>query len=99
MDISLLRRHALLGVQDGAFSDKISYGSIFVEILSLKGHLNHFIGQKGGIYLVVEFHQEGYMAAACAAGLFFFLIQQSALWYLFIFVLIRKPTDIHNHFK
>ena len=43
----------------------------FVEILSLKGHLNQFIGQKGGFYLVVEFHREGYMAAACFFFVFF----------------------------
>ena len=37
MEISLQRRHALL-VEDGAFSHKIDYITIFEEIINLKGH-------------------------------------------------------------
>ena len=59
------------------FSHKIDYVLIFLEILNIKGHLNHFIGSKvteilvnGGFYLVVELHREGSAPAACTAGLF-----------------------------
>ena len=45
MKISLRRRIALM-VQDGAFSLKIDYVSIFWEILNLKGHPNRITGSR-----------------------------------------------------
>ena len=45
MKISLRRCLALL-VEDGAFSHKIDYVTIFMEILNLKGHPYGIIGLK-----------------------------------------------------
>ena len=45
MNISLRRRYALI-VEDGAFSHKIDYVTIFKVILNLKGHLNHIAGSR-----------------------------------------------------
>ena len=45
MKISLRRHHALR-VADGAFSHKIDYVTIFLEILNLKGHPNCITGPK-----------------------------------------------------
>ena len=45
MKISLQRRHALT-VQDGAFSHKIDYVTMFKKILNLKGHPNRITGSK-----------------------------------------------------
>ena len=39
-------------VKDGAFSHKIDYISICLEILNLEGHLNRFIGSKVTAILV-----------------------------------------------
>ena len=49
--ISLQRRHALV-VKDGAFSHKIDYVSICLEIQNLEGHFNRFIGSKVTTILV-----------------------------------------------
>ena len=43
--ISLRRRHALM-VEDGAFSHKIDYIAIFLEIFNLEGHLNNITGSR-----------------------------------------------------
>ena len=60
MKISLRRRHALI-VEDGAFSHKVYYVTIFWEILNLEGHPNRITGSKvtailvnGWICLLVE---------------------------------------------
>ena len=45
MNISLRRRHAL-SVEDGAFSHKIDYITIFLETLNLEGHLNCITGSR-----------------------------------------------------
>ena len=45
MEISLRRRHALT-VSDGAFSNKINYVTIFMEILNPKGYPNCSTGLK-----------------------------------------------------
>ena len=45
MKISLRRRHALT-VADGAFSHKIDYVTIFMEILNLEGHPNCITSSK-----------------------------------------------------
>ena len=45
MKISLWCRQALI-VEDGAFSHKIDYVTIFQEILNLKGHSNRITGSK-----------------------------------------------------
>ena len=77
--ISLWRHHALM-VKDDAFSHKIDYVSFLYEILNHEGHLNRFIGLKvtailgnGGI-LPVKLHREGSATAACAEGLFLFIL-------------------------
>ena len=38
-------RHALM-VEDGAFNHKIDYGTIELDILNLKGHLNCITGSR-----------------------------------------------------
>ena len=43
--IYLRRRHALM-VEDGAFSHKIDYVTIFKKILNRKGHQNRITGLK-----------------------------------------------------
>ena len=43
MEIYLRRRHALM-VGEGAFSYKIDYVIILLDILNLKGHLNRITG-------------------------------------------------------
>ena len=45
MKISLLRRHALM-VEDGAFSHKIDYVTIFKEILNPEGHPHRTTGSR-----------------------------------------------------
>ena len=45
VEISIRRRHALM-VADGAFSHKIDYVTIFLEILNLKGHPNCIAGSR-----------------------------------------------------
>ena len=45
MKISLQRRHTLM-VEDGTFSHKIDYVTIFRKILNLKGHQNRLTGLK-----------------------------------------------------
>ena len=45
MKISLRRRHALI-VEDGAFSHRVYYVTIFWEILNLEGHPNRITGSK-----------------------------------------------------
>ena len=45
MKISLGRRHALM-VEDDAFSHKIDYNAIFLEILNLEGHPNRTTGSR-----------------------------------------------------
>ena len=51
MKIILRRRHALI-VEDGAFSHKVYYVSIFKEILNLEGHPNRITGLKVTAILV-----------------------------------------------
>ena len=60
MKIILRCRHALI-VEDGAFSHKVYYVTIFREILNLEGHPNRITGSKvtailvnGWICLLVE---------------------------------------------
>ena len=67
-------------VEDGAFSHKIDYVTIFKEILNLEGHPNCIAGSKvTGILLNGwilppkngwSFSGEGSASAACAPGLF-----------------------------
>ena len=77
MKISLWCRQALI-VEDGAFSHKIDYVTMFQEILNLEGHSNRITGSKvtaillngwilpiGGASAV-----KGPAFAACPAGLF-----------------------------
>ena len=45
VEISLRRRHAIL-VEEGAFSHKIDYETIFKEILNLEGHQNRITGSR-----------------------------------------------------
>ena len=45
MEISLRRRHALM-VEDGGFSHKIDYVTIFYEILNREGLLNRITGSR-----------------------------------------------------
>ena len=45
MKISLRRRHALM-VGDGAYSNKIDYITILLEILNLEEHQNRITGSK-----------------------------------------------------
>ena len=45
MKISLKRRHALM-VEDGAFSHKIDYVTICLEIINLEGHLTRTTGSR-----------------------------------------------------
>ena len=73
--ISLRRRHALI-VEDGAFSHKIDYITIFEEILSLKVHPNCLagwwtVGKWEDFAYWWSFSGEGCASAACAPGLFF----------------------------
>ena len=75
MKISLRRPHAQT-VQDCASSHKIN---LFSRIINLE--LKGFIGSKvtavlvnGGICLLVELLQEGSAPAACAAGLFMYIL-------------------------
>ena len=51
VEISLWRRHALL-VEDGAFSHKIDYVTIFWEILNLEGHPNRITGLRDAAILL-----------------------------------------------
>ena len=44
-ELSLQRRHTLM-VEDGAFSHKVDYVTIFKEIRNLKGQLNCITGSK-----------------------------------------------------
>ena len=62
-------------VEDGAFSHKIDYVTIYKKILNLKGHPNHIIGYGDFAELVNvpyrwSFCGEGSASAACAKGLF-----------------------------
>ena len=74
MKISLRHNHTLL-VEDGAFSHKINYVTIF-QILNLEGHSNHITGSKvmaillNGWILPVGGVASGSVcaSAACAAG-------------------------------
>ena len=45
MKISLWRPHALM-VEDGAFSHKIDYVTMLLEIRNLEGHPNRFTGSR-----------------------------------------------------
>ena len=71
--ISLRRRHALM-VEDGAFSHKIDYVTIFKEILNLEGL--YWFKSYGDFAEWVNFaywwsfSSKGSASAACAAGLF-----------------------------
>ena len=66
-------------VEDGAFSRKIDYGTIFKEIINLEGYPNHITGSKVTAILLTgwifaywwSFSGEGSASAACAAGFFF----------------------------
>ena len=51
MKISFRRRHALM-VEDGAFSHKKNYITIFLKILNSEGHPNHMTGSKVTAYLL-----------------------------------------------
>ena len=51
MEISLRRRHALI-VEDGAFSHKIDYVTIFRKILSLEGHPNRITDSRNTAILL-----------------------------------------------
>ena len=51
MKISLRRRHAPM-VRNGAFSHKIDYTTIFLEILNLEGHQNCITGSRGTAILL-----------------------------------------------
>ena len=53
MEISLRRRHVLL-VEDGAFSHKIDYGTIYLETQHLKGHQNCITGSRVTAILLNE---------------------------------------------
>ena len=59
-------------VQDGAFSHKIDYVTIFEEILNLEGHQNCITGSKvtAVLPILVELHRKGSAPAACASDLF-----------------------------
>ena len=52
MKISLRRRHALM-VEDGAFSHKIDYVTIVLEILNLEGHPNRITGSRVTVILLI----------------------------------------------
>ena len=59
-------------VEDGAFSHKIDYITIFKGILNLKGDQNHITGVFAGWVVFAywwSFISEGSASAACAAGL------------------------------
>ena len=65
-------------VADGAFSHKINYVIFFKEIINHEGHPNRITGLKvtaillnGGFCPLVELHREGSAPTACAAGLFY----------------------------
>ena len=67
MKISLRRRHALM-VEDGAFSHKIYYITIFKETLNLKGDQNHITGIFAGWVVFAylwSFISEGSASADC----------------------------------
>ena len=53
MKILLRRRHTSM-VKNGAFSHKIDYNTIFLEILNLKEHQNCIIGSRGKAILMNE---------------------------------------------
>ena len=65
-------------VEDGAFSHKIGYVTIFKEILNLEGHPNCITSSTVTAILLNgwilaywwSFSGEGSASAACAAGLF-----------------------------
>ena len=51
MKISLLLRHTLM-VEDGAFSHKIDYVTIYKKILNLEGHTNRTTGSRVTAFLL-----------------------------------------------
>ena len=51
MNLSIWRRHALI-VEDGAFSHKIDYVTIFLEIINPERHPNRITGSKVTAYLL-----------------------------------------------
>ena len=60
-------------VEDGGFSHKIDYDTIFKEILNLEGHPSCRNGSKVTVILLNRWILpigEGSTSAACAAGLF-----------------------------
>ena len=69
MEISLWCCHTLIVVENGAFSHKIDYVTIFKEILNLKSYSD--LAEWVDFAYWLSFSGEGPASAACTAGLLY----------------------------